>query len=106
MAKYIALEDIITLDTIVFKKGDEIIVNDGQTLPQKIGSTFGSGELSIKLSSIKDKVKLKEEFDIKLSLLDDEDEIKDYRIQLDLKVSRRKAKEIENYLRETLETML
>ena len=86
MAKYIALEDIITLDTIVFKKGDEIIVNDGQTLPQKIGSTFGSGELSIKLSSIKDKVKLKEEFDIK--------------------VSRKKAKEIENYLRETLETML
>ncbi len=106
MAKYIALEDIITLDTIVFKKGDEIIVNDGQTLPQKIGGDFGSAELSIKLSTIKDKVKLKEEFDIKVSVLDDEDEIKDYRIQLDLKMSRKKAKEIENFLRETLESML
>jgi len=105
MAKYIALEDIITLDTILFKKVDEIIVNDGQTSPVKIGA-FGSGELSIKLSSIRDKVKLKEEFDIKISTLEDEDEIKDYRIQLDLKMSRRKAKEIENYLRETLERMI
>ena len=56
--------------------------------------------------SIKNSVKQKEEIKIQVNLLDDEEVIKDYRIQLDIKVSRKKAREIENYLRETLERMI
>ena len=44
---------------------------------------------------------------IKVTLLEeDEDSIKNYRLQLDVKTTPRKAKEIENYLRKTLQEML
>lgn len=94
-------EDILILDEIIFHKDEEVIVNNGI-----ISVSTKLGKLDISLSNIKDKLRIKEELDIKISLLEDEDEIKDYRIQLDLKVSRKKAKEIENYLRETLESMI
>lgn len=101
MPKYLAIEDILILDEIIFHKDEEVIVNNGI-----ISVSTKLGKLDISLSNIKDKLRIKEELDIKISLLEDEDEIKDYRIQLDLKVSRKKAKEIENYLRETLESMI
>jgi len=105
MPKYIVTENIlITLPGIeetILKKGDEIEINDTF---YNVDTPFGN--LGLSYDSIKNNLKLKEDINIQVTALDDEDLIKDYRIQLDIKVSRKKAREIENYLRETLERMI
>ena len=54
----------------------------------------------------KDSIKLKETIEVTITELEDEDLIKEYRLQLDVKTTRRKARDIEKYLRETLERMI
>jgi len=100
MPKYIVTENIVVLDEVVLKKGDEIEITDVYAATTKFGT------MSLAYESIKNNLKQKEEINIQITPLDDEDIIKDYRIQLDIKVSRKKAREIENYLRETLERMI
>lgn len=102
MAQYIVKEDIVILDHVLYKKGDEInFTNDSITILNK-----EIGNLELTLNSIRSKLKPKDEIKSELTELHNEDELKDYRIQLDVKTTRKKAKEIEIYLRETLERMI
>jgi hypothetical protein len=101
MPKYLVTENIVVLDENILNQGDEIEIIDGNYTTE---TKFGT--ITLSYESIKNSVKQKEEIKIQVNLLDDEEVIKDYRIQLDIKVSRKKAREIENYLRETLERMI
>ena len=102
MPKYQVIKDIKVIDTVILKEEDEIELNEGETL--KMNTTFGFLELSF--DSIKSSLKEKETIQVSILPLEDEDVIKEYRLQLDVKTTRRKAKEIEKYLRETLERMI
>lgn len=66
------------------------------------------GPMTFTKDSLKDKIEVINELEVNIIILDeaDEDTIKNYRLQLDVKTTPRKAKEIENYLRKTLQDML
>jgi hypothetical protein len=102
MPKYQVIKDIKVIDTVILKEEDEIELNEGETL--KMNTPFGFLELSF--DSIKSSLKEKETIQVSILPLEDEDVVKEYRLQLDVKTTRRKAKEIEKYLRETLERMI
>lgn len=46
------------------------------------------------------------EINVSLKELDDDDDVKTWRLQLDVKTTRNKAKEIEKFLRQNLEKMI
>ena len=100
MPKYTVTENISILDETILKKGTEIEIDDNYTIETKYGI------MTLTYDSMKNSLKQKEEINIQIIPLDDEEVIKDYRIQLDIKVSRKKARDIENYLRETLDKMI
>jgi len=102
MPKYKVIKDIKVIDTVILKEEDEIELNEGE--PLKMNTPFGFLELSF--DSIKSSLKEKETIQVSILPLEDEDVVKEYRLQLDVKTTRRKAKEIEKYLRETLERMI
>lgn len=102
--KYITKKDISFLDKILFKKGEKIDKKDNYKLETE------SGDLTIPFSMIEEYLSLEidnEVPNIKIKILDeDEDEIKKWRVQLDIKTSRKKLIEIENFLRKTLKDYL
>lgn len=104
MNKYIFIKDMSILNTVLFKEGTEISLNEGEKI--KSNGKYGNFEFSI--DDLKEfiKEKIDEETDVKIILLDDEDEIKDYRLQLDIRTTRKKAREIQNYLKETLKSLV
>lgn len=105
MIKFKLTEDICILDKKILNKGDEIVFNDNEELI--VDSEYGPIKLTKDI--LKDKIKsLEEDIAVKISILDDDDEdqVKNYRLQLDFKASRRKVIEIETYLRKTLQDML
>ena len=105
MGKFKLTEDISILDKKILNKGDEIVFNDNEELI--VDSEYGPIKLTKDI--LKDKIKsLEEDIAVKISILDDDDEdhVKNYRLQLDFKASRRKVIEIETYLRKTLQDML
>jgi hypothetical protein len=102
MPKYKVIKDIKVIDTVILKEEDEIELNEGE--PLKMNTPFGFLELSF--DSIKSSLKEKETIQVSILPLEDEDVVREYRLQLDVKTTRRKAKEIEKYLRETLERMI
>jgi hypothetical protein len=102
MPKYQVIKDIKVIDFVLLKVGEEIELNEGE--PLKMNTPFGFLELSFE--SIQSSLKEKETIEVTLTELEDEDVVKEYRLQLDVKTTRRKAKEIEKYLRETLEKMI
>lgn len=102
MPKYQVIKDIKVIDTVILKEGDEIELNEGE--PLKMNTPFGILELSF--DNIKSSLKEKETIQVSILPLEDEDVVKEYRLQLDVKTTRRKAREIEKYLRETLERMI
>jgi len=102
MPKYQVIKDIKVIDHILLKIGDEIELNEGE--PLKMNTPFGFLELSF--DNIKSSLKEIETIQVSILPLEDEDVVKEYRLQLDVKTTRRKAREIEKYLRETLERMI
>jgi len=103
MPKYQIIKDIKVIDTVILKEGEEIeLSNENDALI--MNTPFGQLELSF--NQIKDSIKLKETIEVTITELEDEDLIKEYRLQLDVKTTRRKARDIEKYLRETLERMI
>ena len=102
MPKYQVIKDIKAIDHILLKVGDEIELNEGE--PLKMNTLFGFLELSY--DTIKSSLKERETIQVSILPLEDEDVVKEYRLQLDVKTTRRKAREIEKYLRETLERMI
>lgn len=102
MPKFKVIKNIKVLDHIIFNEGDEIELVENQ--PIKAKTPFG--ELELKFDTIKESLKEIEELKITINPLGNDDEIQDWRLQLDVKTSRRKVREIEKYLRETLERMI
>ena len=119
MSKFILKKDWILKYTILDKQGQELLYTKGKIFePNEHGEYVISstqGKMFLKYKDMKSAVdgedllfeELEELPEIKISLLEeDEDAIKNYRLQLDVKTTPRKAKEIENYLRKTLQEML
>ena len=108
MRNFSVKEEVIFFNASIFSK-DEIIEIDDIYQVDKDGVKF---PLSIK-DILVDKrfqeiIEPKQElnFDIQ-ELTEDEDiEVKRYRIQLDVVTNRKKLREIENFMRKTLEEML
>jgi hypothetical protein len=105
MSKYKLIEDLQILDKIILPKGSEILFDEFNEL--KVSTEYGP--ITFTTEMLKDKLeKIVEDLNVKVTILDEEDEdtIKNYRLQLDVKTTARKVKEIENYLRKTLQEML
>jgi len=119
MSRFILKKDWILKYTILDKQGQELLYTKGKIFePNEHGEYVISstqGKMILKYKDMKSAVdgedllfeELEELPEIKVTLLEeDEDSIKNYRLQLDVKTTPRKAKEIENYLRKTLQEML
>ena len=119
MSKFILKKDWILKYTILDKQGQELLYTKGKVFePNEHGEYVISsthGKMILKYKDMKSSVdgedllfeEVEELPEIKVTLLEeDEDSIKNYRLQLDVKTTPRKAKEIENYLRKTLQEML
>jgi hypothetical protein len=105
MSKYKLTEDLQILDKIILPKGSEISFDEQDEI--KISTEYGP--ITFTKEMLKDKIeKPVENVEVKISILDDEDDdvIKNYRLQLDVKASRKKVREIESYLRKTLQDFL
>jgi hypothetical protein len=103
MPKYQITKNIKVIDEDILKVGDEIeLTSESDSLI--VNTKFGQLELPYK--QIKDSIKLKKSIEFSVTPLEDEDEIRDYRLQLDIKTTRKRAKEIENNLREFLEKII
>ena len=100
MDKYRLKEDLQILDKTILKKESEISFDENNEF--KISTEYGP--ITFTPEILKDKLeKVVKDLNVKVTVLDEEDEntIKNYRLQLDVKASRRKVREIENYLRRT-----
>ena len=119
MSKFILKKDWILKYTILDKQGQELLYTKGKVFePNEHGEYIISstqGKMILKYKDMKSALdgedllfeEVEELPQIKVTLLEeDEDSIKNYRLQLDVKTTPRKAKEIENYLRKTLQEML
>jgi hypothetical protein len=105
MSKFKLTEDLQILDKVILPKGSQITFDEFNEI--KISTEFGP--ITFTPEMLKDKIELLlDELEVKVSVLEDEDEdtIKNYRLQLDVKTSRRKVREIESFLRKTLQEMI
>jgi len=108
MRKFLVIEEVVFFNTSIFSK-DEIIEVDDDYQVDKDGVKF---PLSIKdilvdkrfQEIIEPKQELK--FEVQELTEDEELEVKRYRIQLDVTTNRKKLREIENFMRKTLDGML
>lgn len=97
MNKLIAKEDILILNKLFLKKNDVIEKKEEYSIETELG------KIIIPFSTIEKLLKPEEDIKSIISVLDDDDEeVKTWRIQLDVKTSRKKIIEIENYLRISL----
>jgi hypothetical protein len=108
MRKFSVKEQVIFFNTPIFSKGEVIEVDDIYQV-DKDGVKF---PLSIKDILVDERFqeilepKQELKFDVQ-ELTEDEDlEVKRYRIQLDVTTNRKKLREIENFMRKTLDGML
>jgi hypothetical protein len=108
MRKFSVKEEVIFFNTPIFSKGEVIEVDDVYQV-DKDGVKF---PLSIKDILVDERFqeilepKQELKFDVQ-ELTEDEDlEVKRYRIQLDVTTNRKKLREIENFMRKTLDGML
>ena len=108
MRKFLVIEEVVFFNTSIFSK-DEVIEVDYDYQVDKDGVKF---PLSIK-DILVDKrfqeiIEPKQELKFEVQeLTEDEDlEVKRYRIQLDVTTNRKKLREIENFMRKTLDGML
>jgi hypothetical protein len=105
MNKFKIIEDIFLADKKLISANTEIFFNDDNELV--LESELGQIKLSKEF--LKNKIKpVEDTLQVKISIVDDEDEnvVKNWRLQLDFKSSRKKVHEIEEYLRKTLIEML
>lgn len=92
-------------EEVILKKGDVVLPNDkGEYFFDKLNKSYCIDDLLSK----KDMFEPIEEIDLVIKEIDenDDDKIGNWRIQLDVKTSRRKLREIEKFLRETISDML
>ena len=106
MRKFLIKEDITVLGQTVIKKDQTITVELSYTIPAE------PFDISMPLGQILKDNRFEEiplpelNFEVTELTTEQEEEEKTYRIQLDVKTNRKKLREIENFLRDTLENML
>ena len=100
MEKLIVKEEVKFLNNTIFKKGD--IIDKSDTYNVEIES----GNIVIFYTMIENFVEPYHDIDIKISNASDDEEEKIWRMQLDVKTTRKKAIEIENFLRKTLRDLI
>lgn len=91
-------------EEVILNKGEIIEDTNGEYFFAKLNKVYTKEDLLAKpdIFELLPEIKL----EIKEVDQDDEDKIGNWRIQLDVKTSRRKLKEIETFLRETISEML
>lgn len=91
-------------EEVILNKGEIIEDINGEYFFTKLNKVYTKEDLLAKpdIFELLPEIKL----EIKEVDQDDEDKIGNWRIQLDVKTSRRKLKEIETFLRETISEML
>ena len=105
MAKYKLIQDLNILDKTVLEKDSTVEFDDTGELV--VNSELGPIKLTKEI--LKDKITpLDQKIEFKVSLLNEEDEekINFYRMQLDIKSSRKKIREIEYEFRKILNEIL
>ena len=104
MSKYKLTEDLVIIDKTVLKKSEEIEFDSNDELV--VNSELGSIKLTKEL--LKDKISpINKDIEFKVSILnDDEDAVNFYRMQLDIKSTRKKVREIESEFRKILNEIL
>ena len=108
MRKFKVKEDVIFFATTIFVKDEIVELNDvynvdknGIKFPLSIGDISSDKRFQ---EVIEQKRELN--FDVQEITEDEELEVKKFRIQLDVTTNRKKLREIENFMRKTLEEML
>jgi hypothetical protein len=105
MAKYKLTQDLTILDKTVLTRDSEVEFDEsGEFI---VNSELGPIKLTKEI--LKDKItSLEKNVEFKVSLLneDDEDKVNFYRMQFDIKSTRRKIREIENEFRKILNEVL
>ena len=105
MAKYKLTQDLTILDKTVLTRDSEVEFDEsGEFI---VNSELGPIKLTKEI--LKDKItSLEKNVEFKVSLLneDDEDKVNFYRMQLDIKSTRKKLREIENEFRKILNEVL
>jgi hypothetical protein len=108
MRKFLVIEEVTFFNTAVFLKDDVIEVDDFyQVDKDDIKFPFSIKDILVDKrfqEIIEPKQELK--FDVQELTEDEELEVKRFRIQLDVTTNRKKLREIENFMRKTLEEML
>jgi len=104
MSKYKLTQDLVIIDKTLLKKSEEIEFDSNDELI--VNSELGPIKLTKEL--LKDKISpLNKDIDFKVSILnDDEDTVNFYRMQLDIKSTRKKVREIESEFRKILNEIL
>jgi len=108
MRKFLVKEDVIFFTTTIFTKG-EIIELDLYYNVDKGDIKFPLGLAEILSDKrFEEIIEQKQELKFEVQELTDEEdlEVKRFRIQLDVMTNRKKLREIENFMRKTLEEML
>ena len=100
MEKLIVKEEVRFLNNVIFKKGEIIDKSDSYNVE------IESGNIAIFYSMIENFVEPYQDIEIRISNPADDEEEKIWRMQLDVKTTRKKAIEIENFLRKTLREMI
>ena len=100
MEKLIVKEEVKFLNNTIFKKGD--IIDKSDTYNVEIES----GNIVIFYTMIENFVEPYQDIEIRISNPVDDEEEKIWRMQLDVKTTRKKAIEIENFLRKTLRDLI
>lgn len=100
MEKLIVKEEVSFLNNVIFKKGEIIDKSDSYNVE------IESGNIAIFYSMIENFVEPYQDIEIRISNPADDEEEKIWRMQLDVKTTRKKAIEIENFLRKTLREMI
>jgi hypothetical protein len=98
MEKYLVIKDFVYFGEVLLGKDEEIIINNGI-----VNVKTSMGEISLNYDKIEDYLKKIEELDIKIEEFNEDiDEIKNFKLVLEFKTSKRKSIELEKFLRQSI----
>jgi len=108
MRKFLVKEDVTFFATTIFTKGQTIELIDYYSVDKgDIKFPLGLAEI-LSDKRFEEVLEPKQELNFEVQELTEEEEleVKKFRIQLDVVTNRKKLREIENFMRKTLEEML
>lgn len=98
--KLVATENIVINDFLLFEKGKEFEKSESYTL------VTDSGNMEIPHHFIVKSIKESEEDHFTMKKIDDDSEVQTWRLQLDVRTTRKKAIKIEKFIRDALSDMI